>query len=257
MRNFMRKVAPIVLLLLILCACTPGQETTGTTTTAPSKSDVLSGRTVELTVSIADKIAQSEAVSILYREEEIYTSSDRNEIQAFAEAFAQWDPKENKTECMDTDCAVAVIFDGVRINCNVTGDRYGVIFLSEPSYYNLPQAFLDLVGEYVEKKTVDIADVISRSETVSVLYREEEIYTSSDQNEIQAFAEAFAQWDPKENKTECMDTDCAVAVIFDGVRINCNVTGDRYGVIFLSEPSYYNLPQAFLDLVGEYVECHT
>lgn len=146
MCKFLKKIAPIALLCGLLCACTADLEPTDTAT---ATSDTSPGQTTEQTVSIADRISQSQTVTIRYYEEEVYTSSDPDIIQTFAKTFAQWDPSENETECMDTLCAVEVLFDDVQIRCNVTGNRYGVVNLPEPSFYYLPKAFLDLVDVYV------------------------------------------------------------------------------------------------------------
>lgn len=137
----------MVLLCAMLCACAPGQ--TGTTST-PAATD-----TQSYTSTIAAKIASSTSVHIFYlgdnkkNEEEVYTTTDTQIIQSFADALKDWDQQENQTQCMDTACSVTLTFDEVKINCNITGDLYSVIFQSEPNYYMLPQAFIDVVKQYI------------------------------------------------------------------------------------------------------------
>lgn len=137
----------LVLLCAALCACAPNP--TGTTS-----SPVASG-TQSYTATIAAKIASSTTVHIFYYDEqencekEVYTTTDAPVIQSFADALKGWDQQKNQTEPMDTLCYVTLTFDEVKINCNITGDLYSVIFQPEPNYYMLPQAFIDVVKQYI------------------------------------------------------------------------------------------------------------
>lgn len=137
----------MILLCAILCACAPSP--TGTAS-LPATSD-----TQSYTSTIAAKIAGSTSVHILYLganeryEKEVYTTTDTQIIHSFADALKNWDPQKNQTQCMDTACSVTLIFDEVKINCNITGDLYGVISQPEPNYYMLPQTFIDVVKQYI------------------------------------------------------------------------------------------------------------
>lgn len=141
----------LLICVCLLCGCMVSAETA---TRGQASTDKENNHAEEL--SLAEQIKAADAVVICYYDmeknngsyAEVFRSEENEILQTFINAFQDWDPAQNKTECEDTDLMAVVYLGDIKICCDVYTE-YSVIFAPGPGYYNLPEGFIDLVKQYL------------------------------------------------------------------------------------------------------------